>query len=103
MIAHSRAIVAMAIAMVVAGLLLAGGSPQEARAQLAGVHADGKPTLAPLMRKITPAVVNIAVVGTSPRERNPLLDDPFFRRFFEAPNQPDRPTPQRGAGSGVIV
>ena len=63
------------------------------------------PTLAPMIRKVSPAVVNIATRGTI-RERgaqNPLLDDPFFRRFFDVP--PDtgpRARPFQSAGSGVI-
>jgi len=49
---------------------------------------------------------HIATRGTI-RERgpqNPLLDDPFFRRFFDVP--PDtgpRERPFQSAGSGVIV
>src|ERR1700720_1070371 len=64
------------------------------------------PTLAPMIKKVSPAVVNIATRGTI-RERgpqNPLLDDPFFRRFFDVP--PDtgpRERPFQSAGSGVIV
>src|SRR5438270_541200 len=45
------------------------------------------PTLAPMIKKVSPAVVNVATRGTI-RERgpqNPLFDDPFFRRFFDAP------------------
>ncbi|HYG56050.1 MAG TPA: Do family serine endopeptidase [Burkholderiales bacterium] len=61
---------------------------------------DGVPTLAPLLEKITPAVVNIAVLQRSPEEDNPLLRDPFFRRFFGLPGQSQ---PQISAGSGVIV
>ncbi|MBV9345414.1 MAG: DegQ family serine endoprotease [Gammaproteobacteria bacterium] len=63
------------------------------------------PTLAPMIKKVSPAVVNIATRGTI-RERgpqNPLLDDPFFRRFFDVP--PDtgpRERPFQSAGSGVI-
>jgi len=66
---------------------------------------SGLPTLAPMIRKVSPAVVNIATRGTI-RERgaqNPLLDDPFFRRFFDVP--PDtgpRARPFQSAGSGVI-
>jgi serine protease Do/serine protease DegQ len=66
---------------------------------------SGVPTLAPMIRKVSPAVVNIATRGTI-RERgaqNPLLDDPFFRRFFDVP--PDtgpRSRPFQSAGSGVI-
>src|SRR5207253_6566992 len=44
--------------------------------------------------------LNIAVLQRSPEEENPLLRDPFFRRFFGAPQQSQ---PQVAAGSGVIV
>jgi serine protease Do/serine protease DegQ len=47
-----------------------------------------------------PAVVNIAVLQKSPEEQNPLLRDPFFRRFFGGPEDSQ---PQVAAGSGVIV
>ncbi len=61
---------------------------------------DGLPTLAPVLEKVMPAVVNIAVLQKSPEEQNPLMRDPFFRRFFGAPAQSE---PQIAAGSGVIV
>jgi Do/DeqQ family serine protease len=61
---------------------------------------DGLPTLAPILEKVTPAVVNIAVLQRSPEEQNPLMRDPFFRRFFGGPGQSE---PQIAAGSGVIV
>jgi len=60
----------------------------------------GLPSLAPVLREVTPAVVNIAVISPSPLESNPLYQDPFFRRFF---NLPEKPKPQVSAGSGVIV
>ena len=63
---------------------------------------DEKPSLAPLLKKVTPAVVNISVVTQSRVNTNPLFDDPFFRRFFDVPDQP-RTVPQQAAGSGVIV
>ena len=62
---------------------------------------NGMPTLAPLLRDVTPAVVNISVQTRSAIEDNPLFRDPFFRRFFDLPDQADRP--ERSAGSGVIV
>ena len=72
-----------------------------AQAQLPGIATrDGMPTLAPLLEKVTPAVVNIAVLQKSPEEQNPLLRDPFFRRFFGVPEES---APQIAAGSGVIV
>src|SRR3712207_6471158 len=61
---------------------------------------DGLPTLAPVLEKVQPAVVNIAVLQRSPEEQNPLMRDPFFRRFFGGP---DPSGPQISAGSGVIV
>jgi serine protease Do/serine protease DegQ len=79
-------------------LVLAAGAAQ---AQLPAMATrDGIPTLAPVLEKVTPAVVNIAVLQKSPEEQNPLLRDPFFRRFFGLPEQMQ---PQISAGSGVIV
>jgi len=60
------------------------------------------PSLAPIIKKTSPAVVNIATKGTIKENRNPLLDDPFFRRFFGAPDAP-RERQFQSAGSGVIV
>src|SRR5262249_6019264 len=61
---------------------------------------DGLPTLAPILERVTPAVVNIAVLQASPEDQNPLMRDPFYRRFFGTPSQSE---PQVAAGSGVIV
>jgi serine protease Do len=58
------------------------------------------PTLAPLVRQVTPAVVNISVQGKI-REDNPLYQDPFFREFFDVPKQLERQF--QATGSGVIV
>jgi Do/DeqQ family serine protease len=60
------------------------------------------PTLAPMLREVTPGVVNIAVRARVPSE-NPLLKDPFFRRFFDIPNVPEQPRETSATGSGVIV
>jgi Do/DeqQ family serine protease len=62
------------------------------------------PTLAPMIKRVSPAVVNIATRGTV-RERapqNPLLDDPFFKRFFDIPDMGPRARQFQSAGSGVI-
>jgi len=73
-----------------------------ASAQLpAQVGETPVPSLAPMVKRITPAVVNIATRGTV-QEQNPLLNDPFFRRFFDVPNTP-RQREFQSAGSGVIV
>jgi len=60
------------------------------------------PTLAPMLEKVTPAVVNIASTGRIKVQQNPFFNDPFFRRFFEMPNQP-RERITRSLGSGVII
>ncbi|MEE9161238.1 MAG: DegQ family serine endoprotease [Gammaproteobacteria bacterium] len=65
---------------------------------------DGKvlPSLAPMLERVTPAVVNIATEGKVQIRLNPLFSDPFFRRFFNVPDQPlERKT--QSLGSGVIV
>jgi serine protease Do len=58
------------------------------------------PSLAPLLKQVTPAVVNIAVRGRV-REENPLAQDPFFRQFFDMPEQIVHEV--QATGSGVIV
>ena len=60
------------------------------------------PSLAPMLKHATPAVVNIATSGTVRIEGNPLFNDPFFRHFFEQPSRP-RQRKTQSLGSGVIV
>ncbi|MGB1220591.1 MAG: DegQ family serine endoprotease [Alcanivoracaceae bacterium] len=60
------------------------------------------PSLAPMLEQVSPAVVNIATTARV-RQRNPLLEDPFFKRFFNLPNQPQQERRTTSAGSGVIV
>ena len=63
------------------------------------------PSLAPIVKKASAAVVNIATRGTVTEhgQRNPLLEDPFFKRFFEMPDQAPRQRQFQSAGSGVVV
>ena len=64
------------------------------------------PSLAPVIKTTSPAVVNIATRGTL-TERvagNPLREDPYFRRFFNVPEGGEvRRRQFQSAGSGVIV
>ena len=84
----------------VAGYVLALGAVHAAPPPLP--LRDGVPTLAPLLENVTPAVVNISVATMVPQRHNPLLRDPFFRRFFDVPD--DAPARrQQSAGSGVII
>jgi serine protease Do/serine protease DegQ len=61
------------------------------------------PSLSPMIKRVSPAVVNISTQGTIKQKQpsqNPLLDDPFYRRFFDMPEL--GPKKFQSAGSGVI-
>jgi len=67
-------------------------------------HVDGQalPSLAPMLEKATPAVVNIATRTHIRVQENPLLNDPFFRFFFrDFPRM--RKREEQSLGSGVVV
>ena len=76
------------------------------RAQ-AGLPAivDGAPlpSLAPMVETVLPAVVNISTRGRVSMRENPLMQDPFFRRFFGAPETQPRERQTSSLGSGVII
>jgi S1-C subfamily serine protease len=57
---------------------------------------------APVVRKVAPAVVNVYAAKVV-RNRNPLFDDPIFRRFFGDQAPGGGAQVQRSFGSGVIV
>jgi Do/DeqQ family serine protease len=66
--------------------------------------ADGQyPSLAPMIERTAPAVVNIAVKGSREVRSNPLLDDPVFKRFFGNPESRPQNRTFNSAGSGVII
>ncbi len=86
--------------------LAAASGAGSAEAQLpARVAGQEFPTLAPLVKQVEPAVVSIATKGTVSAPANPLMEDPFFRRFFGFPDQQQRQRRRQvqSAGSGVIV
>jgi Do/DeqQ family serine protease len=78
-------------------------------AVLPAFYTDGKPypSLSPMLKKVNPAVVNISTFSQQKNRYNPLLNDPYFKRFFNIPEgQPysqRAPKKQQSAGSGVIV
>jgi Do/DeqQ family serine protease len=88
-----RLFLAATVALTVGTLPLSAAQP--------ATDARGMPTLAPLVNQVTSAVVNISVITRAPMEDNPLFRDPFFRRFFNLPDRPQRT--EQAAGSGVIV
>ena len=67
----------------------------------------GYPSLAPLVRAVAPAVVNVAVEADIAVEDHPYYRDPDFRRFMR---RHDMPIPRKGerqsrqsVGAGLIV
>ena len=74
------------------------------QAALPPTDGEGRelPTLAPMLERVTPAVVNIATLQRVRVRDNPLLLDPFFQRFFGVPNRP-RHKEKQSLGSGVVV
>jgi Do/DeqQ family serine protease len=56
---------------------------------------------APVVQHVAPAVVNVYAAKVV-QNRNPLFEDPIFRRFFGAPGGGGEQI-QRSLGSGVIV
>jgi len=55
------------------------------------------------VKKAAPAVVNVYASRTEQMPRNPLFDDPIFRRFFGDGQQGGRERTAQSLGSGVIV
>jgi serine protease Do len=86
--------------LTVASVLVWALSGAPASAQIPDLNTGRIPTLAPLVREVTPAVVNISVQGRV-KEDNPLYQDPLFREFFNVPKQLEKEV--NATGSGVIV
>src|SRR5437868_5903645 len=63
--------------------------------------AEVRLSYAPIVQRVQPAVVNV-YAAKMVQNRNPLLDDPIFRRFFGVPGQQPEQM-QRSLGSGVMV
>ncbi len=87
---------------VCAALLLI--SPWAASAHMPPPFVQGQPvpTLAPIIKRVSPAVVNISTSGHVTMQQSPFFNDPFFQQFFGMPNQPIERNFQ-ALGSGVIV
>lgn len=86
------------LAMALPGVALAQGPALERRVPNA---AELRLSYAPVVQRVAPAVVNVYAAKTV-QTRNPLFDDPIFRRFFGAPGGNANQL-QRSLGSGVIV
>lgn len=95
-------------ALMIVQVAVSAALPASAALPLRDSSGNDLPTLAPMLKRVNPAVVNIATYSTQARSYNPLLNDPFFRRFFNIPEEQFRRQQeplrrQQSAGSGVIV
>ncbi len=80
---------------------LPGAAAQERRVPTS--PAEVRLSYAAVVQKAAPAVVNVYAARTV-TSRNPLFEDPFFRRFFGGPGMPGpNEQQQRSLGSGVLV
>jgi len=98
-----RELVCGALLLASAGIIPPATAPAAVPAAVGGTRV---PSLAPMIRKVSPAVVNIATRGVMPESggHDPLRADPFFNRFFHGlPGQGPDEEPFAAAGSGVIV
>ncbi|MEW5757815.1 MAG: DegQ family serine endoprotease [Pseudomonadota bacterium] len=89
-----------ALVLVFTALLLFTSSAQSAIPLFGGQQE--KQSLAPMLKGVMPAVVNISTKSRVQVQENPLFNDPFFRRFFDIPNMP-RERESQSLGSGVII
>ena len=67
-------------------------------------YVDGQPlpSLAPMLEHSMPAVVNISTSTNIQVNENPLMQDPYFRQFFNVPHQ-SRQQQKNSLGSGLII
>ena len=84
---------------------LEGGNEKAAMAASSPISTDAVPlnrlTVAPLVERVAPAVVNVSVLQASPYAQNPLLRDPYYRFFLGVPDEALEP--RISAGSGFVV
>src|SRR5262245_62062185 len=91
-----------AVVLAVAALMPAAAFGQDNRVVPSSPN-EVRLSYAPVVKRVAPAVVNVYAAKVV-ANRNPLLDDPFFRRFFGGDGQGiPREQVQRSLGSGVIV
>lgn len=92
----------MGLMLMVSSLLV---SPSQAQSIPAATGAIGKSSfVTAAVNRVGPAVVRIDTEKTISRPVDPIMEDPFFRRFFGDTFPPMSPTEQlRGLGSGFII
>src|ERR1700704_109987 len=90
-----------ATAIVALVIVFSGGSASAQDRRVPSSAAELRLSYAPIVQRVQPAVVNV-YAAKAVQNRNPLLDDPMFRRFFGVPGQQPEQM-QRSLGSGVMM
>ncbi len=90
------------VAVLILMMLLPGAPARSAALPQTDSQGVELPSLAPMVERVSPAVVNISTSSQLRAQESPLYRDPFFRFFFDAPGQP-RQRRTQSLGSGVIV
>ena len=67
------------------------------------VEGQALPSLAPMLERVLPTVVNIATTGKVAVQRNTFMNDPLFREFFDTPRSQPQERRFNSLGSGVII
>jgi Do/DeqQ family serine protease len=100
----SRWLATAALIAIAAAPLGAGAQERTPERRVPSSANELRLSYAPVVRRATPAVVNVYAAKTV-AVRNPLFDDPIFRRFFGGPGAPGGTGDQvqRSLGSGVLV
>jgi Do/DeqQ family serine protease len=86
--------------LALAGVIVA--PPALAQQRVVPGAAELRMSYAPIVKRVAPAVVTVSAAKMV-ENRNPLMDDPFFRRFFGPDFGPRGPQQARSLGSGVII
>jgi len=82
--------------------LLAVTAPAVQSALPLSVDGQSLPSLSPMLKRVTPGIVNISTKTQIQQAEHPLMRDPVFRHFFGVPNMPSQ-RESSSLGSGVIV
>ena len=88
-------------AISLAAIAVGGLAPAVAQERRVPSPGEERLSYAPVVQRVAPAVVNVYAAKVV-QQRNPLFDDPIFRRFFGVPGGGGNQL-QRSLGSGVIV
>ena len=92
------------VCLMAAALALSCALPAAAGTLPVAVNGQALPSLAPMLAKVSPAVVNISSTSHRRVAVNPFFSDPIMRQFFGLPAvPPSRELVQQSLGSGVVV